>query len=305
MLEAEFPYEFEKTSQEALRDTARATGETQKLAQRLGLGEGPLPAALADRLTDLIISCHLNIQWYQRKLSGEVNLRRWYFALSLAMLAMIPLVLFVISFWTAHSGGNQAIGVTTQLSAILTGLLAFQRGVSAWLDKRQVVAGYSKACSDLKSVLYTFEQAWDSVAVDPARYTEFLLAIRAATAKCKDIVRQETDQYFQTLSYPTIDVGSLLNSSTSDAQSLVRSFTVPANNAAPASAVSATKQVASAKVQQLRQRVDELDAQLAVARAASDSKAITDLTPLRDSVLRELRAAEVGTAGSSASPVIN
>jgi hypothetical protein len=290
MYEQEHPFEFERDGQSSLRDRTRAGIERDTLAARLGFS-AKIPATMFDEgLLALATHCNLNISWYQQRLKKEMRARRGYFFVSLSMLLLIPLVIFVISRSTSatpaagSATAGQATLVAAQLSALLTGLLAFQRGISAWLDRRQVVGGYSKASSDLKTILYTFEQTWDSMATNPVHATEFAAAIRAATFQCRQVVTSETDSFYQTLSYPTLDIGSLVKSASADATTIVKTF-APADAAADA--------LAAASIESLRQKVDALDAQLTQARSKGDSNALAAVLPLRDSALKELRAAQM------------
>ena len=278
-------YGFEAGGRAAFRDKQRASREKTRLERRLGFTDEQPAAAYAELLLELTVHCHLAIDWYQHKLKREIRARRWYFFLSLGLLALIPIALFLL---VPESDAKQttAAVITAQISAVLTGLLAFQRGVSAWLDRRQVVGGYSKAVSELKAILYEFEQTWQDCARDVCRGSEFKAAIKQAIGKCRTVVRVETDGYFQTLSYPSLDLGSLVKSATADATEIVRSY-VPA--------VATQREVTAAKLEQLRRRVGELDQELARARAGQSGD-VDSIRSARDGVLRELRAAELSPA---------
>lgn len=254
-------YAFESGGRTSFRDKQRATQEKKKLTRRLGFRQSP-SAAVDERLLELAVHCHLAIDWYQARLREEVRARRWYFFLSLSLLAAIPALLYLLAPQATEA--HAAAVVTAQISAVVTGLLAFQRGVSAWLDKRQVVGGYSRAASQLKTILYTFEQTWEGQAEDTVRATEFVAAIKEAIQRCREVVRAETDSYFQTLSYPSLDLGSLVRGSSLDAGRLLQTF-VP--NAIGDS------ELASAKIDQLRRKVAELDEQLARIRVSQSADA--------------------------------
>jgi hypothetical protein len=283
MLEQEAPYSFESRGRTFLRDTQSAQAERKKIAARLGFSE-QIPSTLFDeQLRQLALHCNLSILWYENKLAREVRARRWYFAISVGLLLVIPIALCLIAHYDAASG-HPAAAVTAQLSAVLAGLLAFHRGISAWLDRRQVVGAYSKAASDLKTILYEFEQTWDQKATDANNAIAFTLAIRQAVAKSRDVVRIETAAYYQTLSYPSLDLGSLAKSSALDASQLIQTF---------GSSLFAVPNVTAARLEQLRSKVRELDAQLQRARSTNDAAAVVALTRIRDTALRELRAAEL------------
>jgi hypothetical protein len=283
--EQQFPYAFEsEDTRGALRNKGRAREEAQRIAGRLGFNDEIPATNFGQPLLELATHCNLAIAWYEGKIKKEVWARRGYFFVSLGTLLLIPITLYLIGNFSRL---GQPTAVTAQMSAVLTGLLAFQRGVSAWLDRRQIVGAYAKASSDLKTLLYTFEQTWDTMATDSSHAVEFTSALRTITAKSRDIVRLETEAYYQTLSYPTLDLGSLVKSAASDAGTLIHTFGTP---------TSSVNDVAAAKIAQLRQRVGELDAQIRLAKSAGDNAVVVTITPQRDNVLKELRAAELNTS---------
>jgi hypothetical protein len=279
MLEAQHPYSFESGG--GLRAAEAAEDHLRRLEARLGFREAFPADVFRVRLRDLVINCHLSIDWYQRKIKREIRRRFWYFAFSLALLALIPVALLLATKYLPEGADT-----TTKIAAVLTGLLAFYRGISAWLDKRQVVAGYSKAMSDLKELLYTFEQKWDGAATMPEREGEFVQAIRDAIAASRSIVRQETHQYFCALAYPTFDIADMLSASGQQAKGLIGQS---AGTPRPAPAA-----VPDPEIAQLRSMVDALGAQVnAALKDGGDPGALNDLLRLRDEAVERLRTAQL------------
>ena len=114
--------------------------------------------------------------------------------------------MFVVFISEAFGASNLEI-----LTAIIAGVFAFYRGISAWADMRVVAAALSEASSKLKEAVYTFEQTWDQelkLAIWP---DEFLLAAEAATNGARRTVHNEQNIYFKNLSYPSFDLGSMFS----------------------------------------------------------------------------------------------
>jgi len=313
MLEQDYPYQFETQGGSSLRASSAADAYLQALEARLGFGR--ISAIVFENaLRDFVINCHLSIAWYQKRINRELRWRQFYFCLSLAILVALPIGLMALPtllsasphFLPSWLVGSAPVApavpptaaaapagtTTSQIGALLTGLLAFYRGISAWLDKRQVVAGYAKAMSDLKELLYTFEQKWDGVATEPSHELEFRQAIKEATAKSRTIVRLETEQYFSTLSYPTLDLADILKSSGSQVQDLMKQFmpALPTSATAPGAVPAPDPLVA-----QLRAKVDEYDAELRNLGPGTSPQAIANLRRLRDQAVDQLRAAQLAS----------
>jgi hypothetical protein len=307
-------YRFEMGWSTKPRAEQQAEVERNKLTARLGF-TSTNPSSIFDvKLTDFVIHCHLAIEWYEKSIRKELRWRRLYFAVSLLLLLLIPTAVFLLPQYLGSNVGGSSnaaarLGsgplVIGQISSALTGIFAFYRGISAWLDKRQVVGNFSKAASDLKQVLYTFEQTWDGVATNPARATDFEGAIVITTNICRGIVDRETVQYYANLTYPSLDLGSLLQSSSADAASLVSklAMTPPVTSNVMHAAESATSTpnpaVMSAKVNQIRAQVQQLDTQLLSLAGTGTPAQIAAINAARDGAVRDLRAAELSVAAAS------
>ncbi|MDQ7249166.1 hypothetical protein [Dongia sedimenti] len=284
MLENEHPYDFESGG--GLRGSQAAKVYLRALEARLGFRDEFPADIFENRLRDFVINCHLSIAWYERKIKRELKWRWGYFVVSLGLLALIP-----IALWLATKYLPEGTDTATKFGAILTGLLAFYRGISAWLDKRQVVAGYSKAMSDLKDLLYTFEQKWDGAATVPEREEEFTQAIKDAIARSRAIVRLETQEYFSTLAYPTLDIDDILNTSGQQAKSLIAQFGSVRQVPAPVAASQ------DPRVAQLRALVDDYNAQIEAALSqGADQATVAELRRMLREAVTQLRTAQLGMA---------
>jgi hypothetical protein len=100
------------------------------LKTRLGL-----PAASGSALDPapegFVIDVILGAAWYARKNRSAEATAYWYFAANLALVACVPLVLYLVS-QTKGAGASQTATAVAQLSGLLTGVFALQKMLSAW-----------------------------------------------------------------------------------------------------------------------------------------------------------------------------
>ena len=241
-------YSFEKTgSDPAHRHITDCSPDFQALVQRLGLAKDAevssspdQSSAVSDELKTALINFvtqhHANIKWYQSKIWRELSLRYLYFVLSLVLLAVIPIAIYVLSldkapafvqsilpFTRSANDANTLVNGSnaSAITAALSGLIAFHRGVTAWLDKRQLVALYSKTRAQLKTAVYTFEHDWGPSHRDAA-YTELALinALNDAAEAALTIVSAEQDAHYEIEAAPTFGLDDLLSAATSKAGTL-------------------------------------------------------------------------------------
>jgi len=161
---------------------------------------------------------HLAIMRYQTLLDREKRHRAFFIGFSFVLLALVPLSIFLLSEHLAGKSSN----IIAQITAMLTGLLAVQKALSSWLDKRVIIGNFYRAQSTLKSNLYTFEDQWrgklsgnkeessgggkSTKVINPA----FLKAISDAIKVAREVVVDEQTKFYEALTYPSIDVGSIL-----------------------------------------------------------------------------------------------
>ena len=214
MLEQEYNnrYEFENNRRHS-RTRESANTVFQKFCRRLGFIGDVRGTAIEDDLLNFIVHVHLPIQWYEDKIRTELKWRNGYIAATLLLLLAIPVVV-------------QLFDKTSSASvAAISGLFAFYRGLSAWLDKRRIIAQRATASAALKGKLYDFEQRWDQVELATDRIAEqFRKEIETVIADARAIVREETILYFEALSYPVFNLGTMLQTSASQANTLVRTL---------------------------------------------------------------------------------
>jgi hypothetical protein len=297
----ELQYRFESDADPRHRSLDRAKPEMLVLIRRLGfISDEVRSYPFGPQMIKFVATCNLAIDWYQRRISREVRLRELYFYSSLGVLAVVPIALF----WAGSSAAGLGASTTAQVSAIIAGIFAFYRGLSAWLDKRQVVGGFSKASSDLKEILYGFEERWAGEATKEELAPQFYAALVAATHACRDIVRRETDEYFVNLSYPSLDIGGILRGAQRDAAGLVSD--VAKSQAGPRSvdatavrtAAGAGSRTDSTRIDMLQKEIERINVALEAAQKAGDTKTISDLRSEREQRLLQLRGAQIDAAAS-------
>jgi hypothetical protein len=197
-------------------------------------------------LLNFILNHHKVISRYQQLRKRERLWRALFTAVSLLLLGGLPFLIFLVG-----SGAEQTTPelITTQLTALITGLVAVYKSLSSWLDKRKVVGNFRKAEADIKSKLYAFEDKWRgkavqsrngqgdgeaagrrSVALDVTRpdgaradglNSDFLKEAQTAIVEARQVVEEEETKYFDAVTYPAIDITGMLRETGESARGLV------------------------------------------------------------------------------------
>jgi hypothetical protein len=200
-------------------DEGHARSDQAVLEVRLGIAGMPLPVGVKQALADFVVHHHSNIRWYDKAITREERWRLWFFACNMAMLAVIPVATWGITYvsdWLGYGGSTTTVEA---ISAVLASLFGVQRALTAWLDKRQLAAVYSKTRAKLKTALYTFEQSWRH-RVNPATLDSFGNALETATDLARAAVDDEQDQHFEIAAAPTFSLEDLLSGATGSAHAL-------------------------------------------------------------------------------------
>ena len=233
-------YKFEGPILRGFFSTQRKKNEAETqlpiFANRLGFNTNGLDDPDRNLLFKYIVEHHLNIAWYRKSIWKKVSSRFLFFFLTLALLFLIPVLLFIITnanwSWLRDILGNGGTDTTAAgITAVLTGLLGVHRSLSEWLNKRKLVGLFWKASADLKENLYAFEDTWGN----PSKIKrdaqgladDFKTALREEIKKAKAIVRAEKEQFYQNISPPTIDLHGELKKSQAQAKELMDLFIAP------------------------------------------------------------------------------
>ncbi len=171
----------------------------------------------------------MNIIWYKKHIWKEQFWRRLYFSISLVLLLSIPILIWHTTFEYAPGKdldtGETIVGIVT---IIMTSILAIHRFVTSWLEKRKFLSQFYLAFTELKNILFRLENNWvNAKAFDTSTnklVKDFKTALNQAITESRNIVTEETKQYFETLSYPNIDIPNLLGDSSKSAVALISSF---------------------------------------------------------------------------------
>jgi hypothetical protein len=213
-------YSFEVKRPAGKLGRARHLSETDRdlsvLVQRLNLNEA-YQQTFEQPLKDFVVHHHLNIRWYDQAIKKELRLRRLYFLGNLLMLAAIPGGVYLL---TSRSNQDGAGLTAESISTILAGLFGVQRALTAWLDKRQLVALYSKTRAKLKTAVYSFEQTWRHAKWGDDSSRNFESALSAATDAARAVVAEEQEQHYDIEAAPTFSLQDMLSSATGGAKTL-------------------------------------------------------------------------------------
>ncbi len=221
-------YEFEKSQRSYRRNPENAISELHKLKENINIGEDD--KRFDNSLLEFITHYHLNIEWYHGKLNKEGRKRTIFFWLSAILLLTIPVVIYLTSLF--FNGTT----ITAQITTVLTGLIGFHNVVGKWLEKRNTMAAFHEAATNLKKNLFDFEREWkhkqikqpleennttdSDLAVDE---NVFRTSILNSIEKARGIEAEEEKKFFEkTIIYPSIDLGSVLSASTTAGKGIVQ-----------------------------------------------------------------------------------
>ena len=285
-------YGFEKLSQFTVRTREKAIREVAKLIRRLGLQADDIDEPIRRSLEDFVINHHLAIEYYEGKLANIIKWRRIYIIISMLVLLFLPI--FVVFISEVFDASNLEI-----LTAIIAGIFAFYRGISAWADMRVVAGALSEASSKLKEAVYTFEQTWDQSSNLAIRPDEFVLAVEAATDEARRTIHNEQNIYFKNLSYPSFDLGSIFSSAGSSARTLVSSYaiTTPEQQKVHRDAVRSLQTI-DAEINQSQTRLNDILMELGALPANAAKSRRQALEAAREEALGALRTAELKRAAA-------
>lgn len=287
-------YTFEESTHKNFRSRADTAEDLKTLSERIKLDFSGPAGEFVELLQDLIINCHMVIEWYQKKRTKVVWQKRAYFFVSLTLLALIPLIVFMISDKYATSGTN----LTAQITIVLTGLIGVQRAMSAWLDDRKVLGSYTKAVSDLKKEYYGFEQRWENREIDSTSRDEFEKDLMNVIDRSRMICDEEQTSYFQNLSYPSLDLAQIMKTASADAADLTKRFTHP--SLARMKTLETARQEsnqADALVTHFQALLDDLEMERdRLSKFGTSDEQLAAMTRDIESVVAKLRSAQIDAA---------
>ncbi|MCI4668174.1 MAG: hypothetical protein MRZ79_08555 [Bacteroidia bacterium] len=215
-------YSFEN-NKNSYRDETKAQEELKVFMGRLGL-PNDVPEDLKEELLNYVTDVHLRIGWYNKKLSREKTLRNLYITITVALLGILPLLIFGMSStevtdnWVAF------------LTAGLSGLIGVHKGFSSWLEQRRVISSFWKAMADLKEALYELEDnfkkgkagAWGAKEIE-----DLLKSLKLGSKFAQRVERKERDEFFKNYKTPKFDLLSSLSSTGKKAEDVTELYLNP------------------------------------------------------------------------------
>lgn len=218
-----------------------------------------------------------NISWYRQKIWKERILQCVFMIVSVAFLAAIPIVVYLLTQPDSDDGdrlGFAAANVTAQLTAVLTGLIAFHNFLSQWFVTRNGIASFHNASATLQTALYGFEDKWR----DKDKGDDFKKAVDEQVAFARNVVSQEQAEYFNRLAtIPQIDIGAALSTAGQAAVGIVgrHGYTTPQEKVAYKTSLDELK-VKQALVEGIDKRLTELQEQLSKSKDDSEKNRLAE-----------------------------
>ncbi len=126
---------------------------------------------------------------------------------------------------------------------------------------------------------------------------ELVLAAEAATNEARHTIHNEQNIYFQNLSYPSFDLGSMFSAAGSSAKALVSSYAVTEQQKAQRDAVRSLQMI-DAEINQSQARLNDAMVELATLPANAAKSRRQGLEQARDEALGALRTAELKRAAA-------
>lgn len=202
-------YSFEETK----KSTRRAPDETHPDLKELKTDLVVNDETHDGLLLALVTQFPLNISWYRGRIKWERRKQWVFFLVSAGLLLAIPIVIYLFT-----SKAPKGVTITVQLTALLTGLIAFHNVVRHWLEARNGLAIFHEASSKLQTNFYEFIDKWRTKEKD----AEFKKAVEAQLKFARDIVNEEQKKFFEKIAtFPTIDLGAALMSAGQSAAGII------------------------------------------------------------------------------------
>ena len=266
-------YDFEVADSKfiKIRDATKFEADTEEFIRRLGgptaveddseaVASTEIDDADRKALSAYVLANHRAVKWYQDKRDTMRERRTGYALLSIAVLALTPIVIFGLTkLLPANDEGSPAVWLS-QATALVGGLMAAHRAIAAWLDKTFAAANFVQAAAALKANIYAFEEDWRDKAFATEKLTDECrealgMGIRAA----RDIVAKQRDDFFAASAPSNVDIASSLVKASKDTAALFGAFQSPALRRALGEEKATQTRLAAAA--SLREEINELNEQ--------------------------------------------
>ncbi len=175
-----------------------------------------------------------NIFYYREKIKTENFWRYVYGSITLLFVVGIPFFIYLVTD-NAAGGINLFRSTGSLVVTFVASLLAFHKLISSWIEKRKYRSLFHQAKVDLMNIVFGLveDHQWQDNStegentksetyrfVTPGLKEDLISAIR----RSREIVNNETRQFFEMSASPSFDLSAALTSSATTAKSLFTSF---------------------------------------------------------------------------------
>lgn len=196
------------------------------------LGEEQLTESDKELLSTFCANTFRNIAYYDRKIQEETANRRKYGRWTVALLVLIPLVIFVVTSEKFGDKVSELQSISGWTIAIIGSVLGVHKFISQWIDAQKFRTNFHQAKVELLNQLYELIEDFSGAAVaegfeseeDSIFTEEFIHALKSGIRESRKIVNEESKKYFEMAASPSFDLASGLTSSAGTAQSLFQSY---------------------------------------------------------------------------------
>jgi hypothetical protein len=209
------------------------------LMQKLGLTT--VDPVLERQLEEYVIDVILGAAWYTRKYKSARTKVFLYIAGNASLVVGIPAAIFLGS---QHASSAQISTLAAQFTALLTGIFALQKTLSAWFAQRQQYATWYQCSSDLKQIYYDLLRQHAGASAGPKLAGD----LDAGAERARKVLDTERLGFYQRLSLPTMDVLDMLTGSSNTVTQLISGLMPPVPGTRPTQSVAVgTKTIADAE----------------------------------------------------------
>jgi len=202
------PYGFEERYGARRRDRVSAIEQARILAGRLQYpvdASSPPPEQFVRYAQHVI----LNVEWYEKSMTHQRRTRVRWIGLFVVLILLVFGLFGAIVFGQVGGSGRSSMAEFAAVSAGFIGLLKLLAQMN---DSARRMAGFHKARSALKQLLYSLESTWRGKAalegtLDPA----FENALADSLTKAHEILDSEQAEFFASLATPAALFDGLSN----------------------------------------------------------------------------------------------
>lgn len=180
------------------------------------LGISTLNTEITEALDDFTKDVIMSAGWYQHRYLQASKEALKFIAINVFLVIGMPIAIIAFGAAAAHF----SISATpSQIAAMLTGVFALQKTLSAWYAQRQQYATWYATSCGLKCLYTTFIQKWAGHAEPPS--SELLVDMRKTVSTAQNLTNAERMAFYKALTPPSFDVLGMLTTQQSTVTTLV------------------------------------------------------------------------------------